>query len=471
MASSSRFSGEAPEGADYVAAAHQHLWRHFSPMATADQEDLKLIVRGEGSYLVDADGRRYLDALSNLYCVNIGYSYGEEIGQAALEQYRQLGYHSSWATTHPRAIELAQRIAELAPGELNHVFPTTSGGDAVETAWKLARQYHLLRGQNRWKAISRHMAYHGTSLGALSLMGIPGSRSPFEPLLAGVAHARNTRRIGRPEAESEEEFTHFLLDDLEQRIVSEDPATVAMIMVEPIQNSGGALTPPRGYAEGVRALADKYGILLAADETVTAFGRVGEWFGSARYEFRPDLVTMAKGLSSAQAVIGAVAVTDEVFEPFTRAGVTFKHGNTFGGHPVMTAVALKNLEIMERLKLPARVRDLEGTLEKSLRSLADLDVVADVRGAGYLWAIELAATRPDGSALTAGELSRLYGTKALSDQLLDRGVMLRVSLDPGYPVISVAPPLVAGEAEFALLTDALRDVLTIVDRQRATWDK
>ncbi|SEP44702.1 aminotransferase class III-fold pyridoxal phosphate-dependent enzyme [Amycolatopsis saalfeldensis] len=471
MTFSSRITEAAPDGVDYVAAAHRHLWRHFAPMAAADQEDLKLIVRGEGSYLVDAGGRRYLDGLSNLYCVNVGYSYGEEIGQAALEQYRELGYHSSWATTHPRAVELAQRIAELAPGDLNHVFPTTSGGDSVETAWKIARQYHLLRGENRWKAISRHMAYHGTSLGALSLMGIPGSRSQFEPLLAGVVHARNTRRIGRPDAETEDEFTVFLLDDLEQRIISEDPATVAMIMVEPVQNSGGALTPPRGYAEGVRALADKYGILLVADETVTAFGRMGEWFATARYDFRPDLVTMAKGLSSAHAVIGAVAATDQVFEPFTRAGVTFKHGNTFGGHPVMTAVALKNLEIMERLKLPGRVRDLEGALEKALRSLEDLDVVVEVRGAGYLWAIELAATRPDGSALTAAELDRLYGTKALAAPLQDRGVMLRVSLDPGYPVISVAPPLVAGEAEFVLLTDALRDVLTIVDRDRSAGKK
>lgn len=450
---------------DYTEAARRHLWRHFADMS-AEAEGFNVIVRGEGSYLFDQRGRKYLDAVSNLFCVNVGYSYGEELGEAALAQYRKLGYHSSWLTTHPAAIELAEELARLAPADLNHVFLTPSGGEAVEAAWKIARQFYLLHGENRWKAIARDMAYHGTTLGALSLMGIRASRTPFEPLLAQSAHVRCTRRIGRPADETEDQFTALLLDDLEQRILSEDPATVAMIIMEPVQNHGGSLPPPRGYSVGVRALADKYGILLVADETITAFGRVGDWFGSERFEMRPDIITTAKGLSSAHAVIGATIVSDEVYEPFTRPGVSLRHGNTFGGHPVMAAVALKNLEILKRLDLPNKVLEREPALEAALRSLEELDVVVDVRGAGYFWSVELNGEHPSGRPLEEGEVERIYGQRALAGRLEERGVMVRASTDNGCPVICIAPPLVAEEQEFVLIRDALREVLTMIDRER-----
>ncbi|BAH47147.1 aminotransferase class III-fold pyridoxal phosphate-dependent enzyme [Rhodococcus sp. NPDC019627] len=454
------------DDADYRTTAGQHLWRHFAEMAEAERTPLKVITRGEGSYLFDTDGNRYLDAVSNLFCVNLGYSYGEELGQAALDQYRQLGYHSNWTTTHPRAIELAARLAELAPDDLNHVFLTPSGGESVEAAWKIARQFYQLRGENRWKAIARDMAYHGTTLGALSLGGIHRMRSPFEPLVPAVAHARSTARAGRPAGESEEDFTAFLLDDLEQRIVSEDPSTVAMIILEPIQNHGGSLTPPNGYFAGIRALADKYGILLVSDETITAFGRVGEWFGSTRFDFTPDIITTAKGLSSAHAVIGAVIVNNRVYEPFSEKGVSLQHGNTFGGHPVMAAVALKNLEIMERLQIPEQVRAKENSLRTSLESLRDLEIVSDVRGAGFFWSVELTGTDTNGSPLSQPQRDRLFARPHLAGALEDLGILTRVSLDSVNPIICVSPPLVAEDQEFTLIRNALAKVLSEIDSTR-----
>jgi adenosylmethionine-8-amino-7-oxononanoate aminotransferase len=441
-------------------SAGAHLWRHFSDMTTTEKQPLRVMVKGEGCYLIDSEGNRFLDALSNLFCVNIGYSYGEELGQAALAQYRELGYHSNWGSTHPKAIELAHTLADLAPEGLDHVFFTPSGGESVEAAWKIAREYHHLRGEKRWKAIGRSMAYHGTTMGALSINGIPEIRSMFEPLLPGASHVRNTKRFGRPEKETEEEFTQFLLDDLEQRILAEDPATVAMIIMEPVQNHGGMLVPPAGYSAGVRALCDRYGILLVADETITAFGRCGAWFASERYEMKPDIITTAKGLSSAHAVIGAVITTDEVYSTFYVAGRKFTHGNTFGGHPVMAAVALRNIEIMQELDIPRHVAAKEDELRSKLESLRALPIVEDVRGSGFFYAIELTSTDARGQRFSDTELARLYGDELLSDRLVDRGILLRLSLDGGDPVLCIAPPLIADSPEFDELVDGLRDVLS-----------
>lgn len=463
-------SPDDSSGIDYPETARRHLWRHFADMSDADRNGLKVIARGEGSYLIDTEGRRYLDAVSNLFCVNVGYSFGAEIGKAALEQFEALPYHSNWGTTHPRAIELAEKLASLAPGDLNHVFLTPSGGEAVETAWKIARQYFKLRGENRWKAIARDEAYHGTSMGALSLIGIPPSRTPFEPLVPGVARARCTRGVDRPENETEAAFTAFLLDDLEQQLVNEDPSTVAMILLEPVQNHGGCLVAPPGYMAGVRAIADKYGILVVADETITAFGRLGHWFGSERVGLEPDIITTAKGLSSAHGVIAAVIASERVYEPFTSAGASFKHGNTFGGHPVMSAIALKNIEIIERLDLNSRVRSLEPSLVKVLQGIVDdFDVAVEQRGAGFFRAIELATHLPDGRLLTAQDRSALYGPDAIARPLEGHGVLTRVSLDGVCPVICVSPPLIAGEAEFHHLETAIRAVLSTVDRARKNY--
>src|SRR5688572_10606093 len=297
-------------------AARDHLWLHFTRMGGYRENEVPIIVRGDGCYLEDSKGRRYLDALAGLFSVNIGYGYGEEIGQAALEQMRELPFYTNWSYAYPCVIELADEVADLAPGDLNRVFFVSGGSEAVESAWKLARQYYAARGERRWKAVSRRIAYHGSTMGALSINGIASLRAPFEPLVPDVIHVRNTNRYHRPPEETEEEFTSFLLEDLDEAIVQAGAETVAMVIMEPVQNAGGSFTAPEGYWQGVREICDRYGILLCADEVITAFGRLGYWFGSERYDIRPDLVTSAKGLSSAYVPIGAVIATDAVMEPF-----------------------------------------------------------------------------------------------------------------------------------------------------------
>src|SRR5215208_84353 len=349
--------------------------------------EMPIIVRGEGCYLEDSNGKRYLDALAGLFAVQIGYSHGEEMGQAALDQMRELPFYTNWSYAHPRAIELAHELAQLAPGDLDRVFFVSGGSEAVESAWKLARQYHLARGERRWKAVGRRLAYHGTTLGALSINGIPALRAPFEPLVPDTIHVRNTNRYHRPAEETEEQFTAFLLEDLESAIVQAGPETVAMVIFEPVQNAGGSFTPPRGYFAGVREICDRYGILLCADEVITAFGRLGHWFGSERYDIRPDIVTCAKGLSSAYASIGAVIARDAVMEPFLEGTAMYAHGITFGGHPVQAAIALKNIEIMKRERIVEHVNEAQDDLKGKLSQLLDLPIVGDLRGTGFFYAL------------------------------------------------------------------------------------
>ncbi len=439
-------------------AAREHLWLHFTRMGGYQKTEVPVIVRGEGCYLEDANGKRYLDALAGLFAVNIGYSYGEEIGQAALEQMRELPFYTNWSYAHPRAIELAAEVASLAPGNLNRVFFVSGGSEAVESVWKLARQYHAARGERRWKAISRNVAYHGTTMGALSINGIPALRTPFEPLVPEVAHVRNTNRYHRPPEETEEAFTQFLLDDLEQAIDAAGPETVAMVLMEPVQNAGGAFTPPKGYFQGVRALCDEYGILLCADEVITGFGRIGYWFASERYDIRPDLITCAKGLSSAYASIGAVVTADHVIEPFLDDKSMFTHGITFGGHPVMCAIALKNIEIMKRERIPETVRENEDMFRSKLGQLLELPIAGDLRGAGCFYALELVKDKETRETFSDEESESLL-RGFLSPRLFERGLICRAD-DRGDPVIQISPPLVAGAEEFDEMIGILGDVLT-----------
>src|SRR3954471_22840872 len=382
---------------DLRALARDHLWLHFTRMHGYEPP---VIVRGEGCYLWDDTGKRYLDALAGLFSVNIGYSYGEEIGEAALAQMRELPFYTNWSYAHPRAIELATELARLAPAHINRAFFVSGGSEAVESAWKLARQYHAARGERRWKAVSRRTAYHGTTMGALSINGIPALRAPFEPLVPDVLHVRNTNRYHRPPEETEEEFTAFLLEDLDTAIEQAGPETVAMVIMEPVQNAGGSFTPPAGYFAGVREICDRYGILLCADEVITGFGRVGEWFGSELYDIRPDIVTCAKGLSSAYASIGAVIARDAIIEPFLDERAMYAHGITFGGHPVQAAIALKNIEIMKRERIVENVRDNGDTFRATLEQLLDLPIAGDLRGTGFFYALELVKNKETRESFT-----------------------------------------------------------------------
>src|SRR5881394_3824270 len=409
--------------------ANDHLWLHFTNM---HGHEPPIIVRGEGCYLEDVHGKRYLDALAGLFAVNIGYSYGDEVGQAAHEQMRELPFYTNWSYAHPRAIELAAEVASLAPGDLNRVFFVSGGSEAIESAWKLARQYHLARGERRWKAVGRRLAYPGTTMGALSINGIADLRAPFEPLVPDTLHVRNTNRYHRPPEETEAQFTAFLLEDLESAIVQAGPETVAVVVMEPVQNAGGAFTPPAGYFQGVREICDRYGILLCADEVITAFGRLGHWFGSEKYDIRPDLITSAKGLSSAYAAIGAVIATDHVIEPFMDERTMYAHGITFGGHPVMAAIALKNIEIMKRERIVEGVREHEDAFRSTLEQLLDLPIVGDLRGTGYFWALELVKDKETRATFDEDESETLL-RGFLSQQLFEHGLICRAD-DRGDPV-------------------------------------
>ncbi|HEX4324567.1 MAG TPA: aspartate aminotransferase family protein [Gaiellaceae bacterium] len=468
----------ATSAAELRRLADEHLWLHFTKMG-GDQE-APIIVRGDGCYLEDVHGKRYLDALAGLFSVNLGYGYGEEIGQAALEQMRELPFYTNWTYAHPRAIELAAEVASLAPGDLNRVFFVSGGSEAVEAAWKLARQYYQARDgvwqaagvepgaripaqvgglepRHKYKAIARDIAYHGTTFGALSITGVEALRKPFEPLVPEVRHVSNTNRYHRPPDETEEEFTAFLLDELDRTIQEMDPETVCLVHMEPIQNAGGSFIAPAGYWRGVRELCDRYDILLSADEVITAFGRVGHWFASERYDIRPDIVTCAKGLSSSYAAIGAVVATDRVMEPFLEASSMYTHGITFGGHPVMSAIALKNIEIMKRERIMEHVLSNQDAFRATLGQLLDLPIVGDLRGTGFFYALELVKDKETRESFSDEECETLL-RGFLSPRLFEKGLICRAD-DRGDPVVQISPPLVATQAEFDEMTGILGDVL------------
>jgi adenosylmethionine-8-amino-7-oxononanoate aminotransferase len=475
----------APATIDLQRAARDHLWLHFTRMGGYRDGEIPIIVRGDGCYLEDANGKRYLDALAGLFSVNIGYGYGEEMGEAAAAQMRELPFYTNWSYAHPRAIELASEVASLMPGDLNRLFFVSGGSEAVESAWKLARQYYTARGEQRvraaivpsgtepptrvdearalpaqgrrWKAISRHIAYHGTTMGALSINGIPALREPFEPLVPEVVHVRNTNRYHRPPNETEAEFTAFLLDELEHTIEATGPETIAMVIMEPVQNAGGAFTPPEGYWRGVRELCDRYEILLCADEVITGFGRLGAWSGSELYDIRPDLMTIAKGLSSSYASIGAVVATDRVMEPFMQGSSMYSHGITFGGHPVQAAVALKNIEIMRRDRIVEHVAETQDAFRATLSQLLELPIVGDVRGTGFFYAVELVKDKETRETFDAAECETLL-RDFLSPQLFEKGLICRAD-DRGDPVVQISPPLVARQEQFDELVGILGDVL------------
>ena len=475
----------APASLDLQRAAREHLWLHFTRMSAFEGADVPIIVRGDGCYLEDLNGKRYLDALAGLFSVNIGYGYGEEMGEAAAAQMRELPFYTNWSYAHPRAIELASEVASLTPGDLNRLFFVSGGSEAVESVWKLARQYYAARGEQRvhaalaptggepptrvdearaipaggrrWKAISRHIAYHGTTMGALSINGIPSIRAPFEPLVPEVLHVRNTNRFHRPSDETEAQFTAMLLDELEQTIEAAGPDTICMVIMEPVQNAGGSFTPPEGYWRGVRELCDRYDILLCADEVITGFGRLGAWFGSERYDIKPDLMTIAKGLSSSYAAIGAVVATDRVMEPFMRDTSMYAHGITFGGHPVMSAIALKNIEIMKRDGIVEHVAETQDTFHQTLSQLLDLPIVGDVRGTGFFYAVELVKDKDTRTSFNDEECEKLL-RGFLSPRLFERGLICR-SDDRGDPVVQISPPLVAEQQQFDEIVSILGDVL------------
>ncbi|CAB4928493.1 unannotated protein [freshwater metagenome] len=447
-------------GLDYQELARRHLWLHFSRMGSYDRgAEVPIIVRGDGCYVWDDQGRRYLDALSALYCVNIGHG-RRDIAQAGADQASELGFFTTWSYAHPRAIELAAKIASLAPGDLNRVFFTSGGGESVETALKVARQYHKLRGNPlKTKFIAREVAYHGTTLGALTATGVTELRTPFEPFTPGGCHVPNTNLYRLPPGQGAE----TLAETVRERIEFEGPETVAAVIMEPVQNAGGCFVPPEGYWQRVREICDAYDVLLISDEVICSWGRLGEWFGAQRYGYQPDIITTAKGLTSGYAAMGAMIASDGVIEPFLEGTNTFMHGFTFGGHPIGAAVALANIAAMEDEGIIEHVREHEHDLRAMLDSLRDIPIVGDVRGAGYFHAIELVKDRETKASFSSAESEALL-RGYLSGALYERGLICRAD-DRGDPVIQFAPPLIAGPEQFEEMEAILRPVLEEASRR------
>ena len=423
--------------------------------------ELMVIERGEGTHVFDTEGRRYVDGLSSLFCAQLGYSYGEEMAAVAGAQMSRLAFSTLWGSAHPPALALADKLAEIAPPGLDRVFFTSGGSESVEAAWKLVRQYHDANGEpRRRKAIARQNAYHGVTLGALALTGVERFKATFDPPAIDVRHVRNTNPF-RSDLTGEA-LTASLLAEIEDTILAEDPDTVAMIIAEPVQNAGGCLVPPDGYWPGLRAIADRYGILLVADEVITGFGRLGEWFGVTRFGAVPDLITTAKGLTSAYVPMGAVLASDRVTAPLYEDKRTLLHGITFGGHPVCAAVALRNLEIFQRDGVLQNVRAHEPGLRERLEALRELPIVGDVRGAGFFWAVELVNGEGDGR-LGADERERLL-RGFLPGRLREAGLIARAD-DRGEAVLQIAPPLVCDDAVLDEIVDAMRAVLVDAGRE------
>jgi adenosylmethionine-8-amino-7-oxononanoate aminotransferase len=441
-------------------AAKRNLWLHFTRMSSYAKADVPVIVRGSGQYVYDQNGKRYLDGLAGLFVSQIGHG-RTEVAEAAARQGSELAYFPLWSYAHPRAIELAERLADLAPGDLNRVFFTTSGSEAVESAWKLAKQYFKQIGEpTRYKVISRDIAYHGTSMGALAITGLAGLKEPFEPLPPGGVRVPNTNFYRAPAFVADDlvAFGQWAADEIERAILREGPTSVAAVFLEPLQNSGGCFPPPPGYFQRVREICDRYGVLLVSDEVICAFGRLGHYFGADRYGYQPDIITFAKGVTSGYSPLGGMLVRDALMEPFSTGTSSFLHGVTFAGHPVSCAVALANLDVFEKDDLLGNVRANEGAFRATLEKLNDLPIVGDIRGDGYFYGIELVKDKATRETFDDDESERLL-RGFLSTALFDAGLVCRAD-DRGDPVIQLSPPLTCGQQHFDEMEQILRSVLT-----------
>ncbi|MFB9313822.1 aspartate aminotransferase family protein [Nocardioides plantarum] len=444
-------------------AAKDHLWMHFTRHGAYDTADVPIMVRGEGVHLFDSKGKRYLDGLAGLFVSQLGHG-REDLAEAAAAQARQLAFMPLWSYAHPSAIELAEKVASYAPGDLNRVFFTSGGGEAVESAWKLAKNYFKLTGRPmKHKVISRTIAYHGTTAGALSITGLPLLKQQFEPLVPSTFRVPNTNiyrapaGTAGPDGDDDEAFGRWAADQIGVAIENEGPDTVAAVFLEPVQNAGGCFPPPPGYFQRVREICDEHDVLLVSDEVICAFGRLGHMFGAERFGYQPDIITCAKGITSGYAPLGAMIASDRLMAPFLEDKAMFAHGYTFGGHPVSTAVGLKNLQIFEEEGVLEHVRTHAPHFRSTLERLKDLPIVGDVRGDGFFYGIELVKDQTTRESFTAEECERLlFGF--VSKQLYAEGLYCRAD-DRGDPVIQLAPPLVCDQTHFDEMEQILRTVL------------
>lgn len=461
-------------------AIRDNVWIHFTQMAPYRDPDHRpfLLVRGDGSTVWDADGKPYLDLLAGIYSVNAGYG-RRRIVEAMAAQADALPFVNPFGYASLPAVVLADRLGDLAPlGGEARVFFTSGGSEAVESALKLAKQYQTLRGfPHRWKTVSRRVAYHGTTMGALSVNGLSGARAPFGPLVPGARHAPMSHRYRCPYCAGAPACTLMCYDEIERLVDFEGPDQIAAIITEPVQNAGGCIPPgSMDYFKKIRQLCDQTGILMIMDEVICGFGRLGELFGSTYFGVEPDLITTAKGITSSYAPLGAVLVRREIadaFEDSTAEDPTspldsvrrsgFLHGLTFGGHPVSCAAALANLDIMLEEDLPGRAKRIGAYFRSELEAaLGNHPNVGDIRGAGLFLGLELVADRATKATF---DDTALLGW--LTTEMRDRGLILRND-DRNDPTTQLCPPLVITEAECDRVVAILVETITHLGRRLGT---
>ncbi len=410
----------------------------------------RIITRADGCIIHDGDGNALLDAMAGLWCVQVGYG-REELAKAAYDQMVELAYYNTFfKTAAPTTIMLATKVAELLGGNLQHIFFNSSGSEAVDTVLRLARYYWQAKGEpNRGVIISRVNGYHGSTIAGASLGGMKAMHAQGGPWVPGIEHIRQPYPYGEGAGEDPAAFGEACADALEAKILEVGPENVAGFIGEPVQGAGGVIIPPDGYWPRVEAICRKYGILLICDEVICGFGRLGRWFGHQHFGIKPDIVSMAKGLSSGYLPISAVGVADHIVETIRAAGEDFVHGYTYSGHPTAAAVALKNIEIMEREDLVGRTaRDSGPYLAAALARLADHPLVGEARSLGLIGAVEIVAdkatrARFGGKEGTAGPMVR--------DLCIKNGLMVRAVRD----TIVMSPPLIITHAEIDRIVDTI----------------
>ena len=426
----------------------ENYWLPFTPNKKF-KANPRLLVSAEGMHYKTDDGRQILDGISGLWCCNAGHCH-PKIVSAVQHQVGELDYATAFNMSHPKAFELAEKIAELTPDSLDRVFFGTSGSEAVETALKVALAYHASKGDGqKTKFIGREKGYHGVNFGGISVGGLTPNRKSFGPLLPGIDHMPHT---WSPEdmafTKGQPEWGLHLAEDLEKILVLQDPSTVAAVIIEPVTGSGGVIVPPVGYLERIREICTKHDVLLIFDEVITAFGRLGDSFAANRFNVRPDIITMAKGLTSAVIPMSAVAFDTTIYDQLMEgpeALIELFHGYTYSGHPVACAAGIATLDVYQEEGLFDKAKELEPIFEEALHSLKGLNQIIDIRNIGLMGAVQFGPGKLPATEFATNVFQHCY----------DNGVLVRYSGE----FLVLSPSLIASKEHIHQITDALRNAI------------
>lgn len=446
-------SSNNPQTREWQALSAEHHLAPFSDYKQLKEKGPRIITKAQGVHLWDSEGNKILDGMAGLWCVAIGYG-REELADAASKQMRELPYYNLFfQTAHPPALELAKAISDIAPAGMNHVFFTGSGSEGNDTMLRLVRHYWALKGQpNKKTIISRVNGYHGSTVAGASLGGMTYMHEQGDLPIPGIEHIAQPYWFGEGGDMTPDEFGIWAAEQLEKKILELGVDNVGAFIAEPIQGAGGVIVPPATYWPKIKEILGRYDILFVADEVICGFGRTGEWFGSDYFDLKPDMMTIAKGLTSGYIPMGGLIVRDEIVKVINEGG-DFNHGFTYSGHPVAAAVALENIRILRDEKIVERVKNETAPyLQKRLRELSDHPLVGEVRGVGLLGAIELVkdkATRERYVGRGVGMICRTF--------CFDNGLIMRAVGD----TMIISPPLVISFAEIDELVEKARTCLDL----------